>query len=203
MIQAKSFFRTLFWNKKSLSYAVLFGLMCGVFGFFYFIAEQEEDMLAMHLNAQEDFVVMATNKNEAMAPRFQAMDKKGQSYVIDAQKAALKEGDDTIILLNLPAFHMTLHNQKNLDVTAREGIFLQDKKHLSLKGGVHVKYGADTVFDMPVTEVDLNTGSLRGDQSIHGHMEDMMISAGSFEIQDRGAKIILTQSPVIRFHGKK
>ena len=189
------------YKKRLWNYMILGCLVFGGAGFFYVV--DNDEMTHSTLAEKEDLVSMAEHKNEATSPHFQAVDKKGQPYVISAEKASLKEDDDAIMLLTTPAFHMALHNHHELNVNAKEGVFVQNKKHISLKGSVHVEYGANTVFDMPMTEIDLNTGSLHGNESIKGHMDEIFIEAGRFEIYDRGAKIILTHQPVVRFHGKK
>lgn len=182
---------TLF-MRRSLKYILIFLALFLTGGFFAFMAYYSEPTEVVITQA-------IAHENEALQPHYQAVDEKGQTYVIDAEKAYLKEGSESLIILKSPTFNMTLNNGTKIKVVAEQGFLDQDTKRLTLKGLVKVNYGDQGIFEMPITEIDLKLGSFFGDESLKGQMNQLNIQAGHFDIQERGSKITLTDHPVLRF----
>lgn len=179
--------------RRSLKYIFFFAALLLTGGFFAF--------MTVYQDKSEPIVVEAPkHQNEALQAHYEAVDQKGQPYIIDADKAYLQDGSDEIIVLVTPTFRMTLNNNIKIFVKAKTGLLNQETKKLTLSGFVKVHYGDKTTFEMPITEIDLKLGSLFGNKSLKGNMDQLDVQAGHFDIQDRGAKITLTDHPVLRFN---
>lgn len=142
------------------------------------------------------------HENHALNPHFQSKDNKGQPYKVDAVKGYLMD-DGEVFLLKEPSFSLKLSNGNVVTVTAEKGFLHQEQSNLKLQGSVVVSYGDQVRFRMPFTEIDLETSEIKGDKSILGGSEKLSLQAGSFHIEEKGAKITLTDKPVLRFNVQK
>lgn len=179
--------------RRSLKYMLFFTALLLTGGFFAFMQIYQE-------KSEPVIVEASKHQNEALQAHYEAVDQKGQPYIIDAIRAYLENGSDDVIVLVTPTFRMTLNDGTKIFVKAETGLLNQETKKLTLKGFVKVNYGDKTAFEMPITEIDLKLGSLFGDQSLKGNIDQLNVQAGHFDIQERGAKITLTDHPVLRFH---
>ena len=142
------------------------------------------------------------HENHALNPHFHSLDEKGQPYSIDATRGYTMAGDE-MFLLKKPLFSLTLQNGTIVKVTAEKGYLNKEQMNLKLYGNVNVSYGEETRFRMPFSEIDLRTSEIKGDQSILGGSEKLTLHAGTFHIEEKGAKITLTDKPVLRFNVQK
>ncbi len=183
---------------RSLKYSLLGFALCVVTGIVYIVQESENEYTA---SAIPPLVSQQNTQNEALKPRFQATNEKGQPYTIQADTAVMRESDG-IIVLSLPFYMIHLKNDNQVKITALKGFLNQEKKKLILDGNVVVTYGKDMTVNMPSAHIDLSEGDVFGDKSIQIMGERVRIEAGSFEICHRGDTIVLTDKPVLMFRVK-
>jgi LPS export ABC transporter protein LptC len=185
---------------KSLKYIFLITSVCILMGVTYTVYSNDEEERAKDVVSHSLAPLAETQakSNNALNPHFQAVDEKGQPYTIKADSAIVRDKDD-IVVLSSPSYTIRLTTKTQITVTALQGYLDQDKKKLTLDGRVVVHYGDGTTFTMPNVRIDLKAGDAFGDQSIQGISETMHIRAGTFDIQNKGDKIILTDKPVLTF----
>lgn len=156
-------------------------------------------------------------------PHFQGLDQKQQPYRITAA-LSMTNDHTSVTQLKEPTYTLDLHEGKTVHVTANHGVFDQEKKELVLTDNVVIVHdetsvhqhhapqssitaqksekNTKTIIRMPFVRIDLDTGFAEGDQSMHLSNNTMIARAGSFEIHDKGDKIVLTDKPSLRFSVK-
>lgn len=122
-------------------------------------------------------------------PRFVGKDEKGRAFVLTAASAVRDENDYQRVLLDKPALILDAEGVDPTRVTAKSGVYREDRRVLNLDGGVTMT-GADTTFDTASSIFNTATGELEGEGQISGVGSLGEITAKSYGVYDKGERLV-------------
>jgi lipopolysaccharide export system protein LptC len=121
---------------------------------------------------------------------FFGRDGDGRAYVLSAREAARDDADyqrirlrDALLALNFDSPAQTL-------VSADRGIYREDNRLLALSGHIHFRDPSGDDFLTQQAVVDTVNGALVGPGPVKGFGPTGTIQANSFEIFDRGQRVV-------------
>ncbi|WP_374532902.1 LPS export ABC transporter periplasmic protein LptC [Phenylobacterium sp.] len=126
---------------------------------------------------------------ELVNPRFVGKDDRGRAFVITAAAAVRDENDYQRVLLEEPALILDAEGVNPRRVTAKSGVYSEDRRVLNLDGGVRMS-GADTSFDTLSSIFNTATGELEGEGPISGSSSLGEITAKSYGVYDKGERLV-------------
>ena len=122
-------------------------------------------------------------------PRFVGKDEKGRAFVITASSAERDENDYQRVLLREPALVLDAEGESPSRVTAKTGVYSEDKRVLNLDGGVKMS-GSNTDFNTQSSIFNTATGELEGEGLISGASSLGEITAKSYGVYDKGERLV-------------
>ena len=122
-------------------------------------------------------------------PRFVGKDEKGRAFVITAASAERDENDYQRVLLNQPALVLDAEGANPSRVTAKTGVYSEDRRVLNLDGGVKMS-GSNADFDTQSSIFNTATGELEGQGQISGVGSLGEITAKSYGVYDKGERLV-------------
>ena len=126
---------------------------------------------------------------ELVNPRFVGKDEKGRAFVITASSAERDENDYQRVLLREPALVLDAEGESPSRVTAKTGVYSEDKRVLNLDGGVKMS-GSNTEFNTQSSIFNTATGELEGQGQISGVGSLGEITAKSYGVYDKGERLV-------------
>ena len=126
---------------------------------------------------------------ELVNPRFVGKDNKGRAFVLTAAAAVRDENDYQRVLLDRPALILDAEGVNPTRVTARSGVYNEDRQMLNLDGGVKMS-GGDVTFDTVSSIFNTATGELEGQGQISGASQLGEITAKSYGVYDKGERLV-------------
>ena len=126
---------------------------------------------------------------ELVNPRFVGKDDKGRAFVLTAATAVRDENDYQRVLLDKPALILDAGGINPTRVTAKSGVYREDRRVLNLDGGVTMS-GQDTTFDTLSSIFNTATGELEGEGPISGSSSLGEITAKSYGVYDKGERLV-------------
>lgn len=122
-------------------------------------------------------------------PRFVGKDEKGRAFVLTASTAVRDENDYQRVLLDKPALILDAEGSNPTRVTAKSGVYREDRRVLNLDGGVKMS-GGDVSFDTASSIFNTATGELEGQGEISGASSLGEITAKSYGVYDKGERLV-------------
>jgi len=122
-------------------------------------------------------------------PRFIGRDDKGRAYVLTAVSAIRDENDYQRVLLDRPSLILDEEGENPVKVTAKSGVYREDRRVLNLEGGVKMVSGALN-FDTASSIFNTATGELEGQGQISGAGSLGEITAKSYGVYDKGDRLV-------------
>ncbi len=126
---------------------------------------------------------------QLMNPRFVGRDDKGRAYVLTAVSAIRDENDYQRVLLDRPSLILDEGGENPMTVTAKAGVYREDRRVLNLDGGVRMNGGALN-FDTASSIFNTATGELEGQGQISGAGSLGEITAKSYGVYDKGDRLV-------------
>ena len=126
---------------------------------------------------------------ELVNPRFVGKDNKGRAFVLTAAAAVRDENDYQRVLLDRPALILDAEGVNPTRVTAKSGVYNEDRQMLNLDGGVKMS-GGDVTFDTASSIFNTATGELEGEGLISGASSLGEITAKSYGVYDKGERLV-------------
>ena len=126
---------------------------------------------------------------ELVNPRFVGKDEKGRAFVITASSAERDENDYQRVLLREPALVLDAEGESPSRVTAKTGVYSEDKRVLNLDGGVKMS-GSNADFNTQSSIFNTATGELEGQGQIAGVGPLGEITAKSYGVYDKGERLV-------------
>jgi lipopolysaccharide export system protein LptC len=126
---------------------------------------------------------------ELVNPRFVGKDDKGRAFVITANSAERDENDYQRVLLREPALVLDAESESPSRVTAKTGVYSEDKRVLNLDGGVKMS-GSNADFNTQSSIFNTATGELEGQGQISGVGSLGEITAKSYGVYDKGERLV-------------
>lgn len=124
--------------------------------------------------------------------RFDGLDEKDRPYMLTADMATQSDREKDRIDLELPKADITLQDGAWLALTARQGLYRRESQMLDLSGSVSLFHDQGFELLTESAQVDLDRGTVSGNQPIQGQGEMGLIEAEGFRVYDRGARILFT-----------
>ena len=122
-------------------------------------------------------------------PRFVGKDEKGRAFVITATSAERDENDYQRVLLREPSLVLDAEGEAPSKVTAKTGVYSEDRRVLNLDGGVKMS-GSNTDFNTQSSIFNTATGELEGQGQISGVGSLGEITAKSYGVYDKGERLV-------------
>ncbi len=126
---------------------------------------------------------------ELVNPRFVGKDDKGRAFVITAASAERDESDYQRVLLKDPSLVLDAEGVSPSRVTAKTGVYSEDRRVLNLDGGVKMS-GSNVDFDTASSIFNTATGELEGQGQISGVGSLGEITAKSYGVYDKGERLV-------------
>jgi lipopolysaccharide export system protein LptC len=130
---------------------------------------------------------MEVLENVMTKPHYQGVDVNNQPFTVIADKAVQK--DKNIVDLENISADMMRADGKWLALKALSGQLDNQKKHMTLVGGVSLFYEGGIEFNTKQAYVDMAGGRAYGDSPVQGQGPMGTITANSFEVLERGKSI--------------
>jgi lipopolysaccharide export system protein LptC len=118
--------------------------------------------------------------------RFFGRDGDGRAYVLSAAQAARDDADFQRIMLKEAMLTMNVDSPSPTRISADTGVYRENDRLLRLAGHVTFRDATGDVFTTSQAVVDTVNGEVMGASKVRGQGPTGAISAGSFEILDRG-----------------
>ena len=122
-------------------------------------------------------------------PRFLGRDDKGRAYVLTAKTAVRDPNDYQRVLLNTPMLILDEEGEHPMHLSARSGVYREDRRMLNLDGGVRLN-GDDISFSTVSSIFNTATGELEGLGQIQGAGPLGEIIAKSYGVYDKGERMV-------------
>jgi lipopolysaccharide export system protein LptC len=119
-------------------------------------------------------------------PRYAGHTNNGEPYRLTAASAYADPKQPDRVHLDRPAGALTGAGPRDLNVTARRGLYNRAGDKLDLNGGVELTTSDGYRFDTNHAHIDLKNGQVVGDQPIQGFGPTGTLWAERFEILDKG-----------------
>lgn len=123
-------------------------------------------------------------------PRFQGRDEQGRSFMIAAREARRDDRDLTKIVLDHPNVALAPETATPSRVSAASGVYTEGDRILRLDGAVRIEDGDGYRFASDGAIVDTKAGTVVGAGSMIGDGPSGQMTADSYEVQDRGDRMI-------------
>jgi lipopolysaccharide export system protein LptC len=134
-------------------------------------------------------VAEADTPIQLINPRFVGRDDKGRAYVLTAASAIRDENDYQRVLLDKPSLILDEEGENPATITAKSGVYREDRRMLNLEGGVKMVSGALN-FDTASSIFNTATGELEGQGQISGAGSLGEITAKSYGVYDKGDRLV-------------
>lgn len=122
-------------------------------------------------------------------PRFVGRDDKGRAFVLTAATATRDPNEYQRVLLDTPALILDAEGENPVRVSAKAGVYREDRRVLNLDGGVKMT-GGDLNFDTASSIFNTATGELEGQGQISGAGSLGEITAKSYGVYDKGDRLV-------------
>jgi lipopolysaccharide export system protein LptC len=122
--------------------------------------------------------------------RFYGRDAQARPYVLGAAEAS--RGDKDLHRVNLirPTLTLDAGGDRPSQLTADGGVYREDDRMVRLQGHVTVQASGGAVFRTDRAIIDTVKGVVAGPSPVVGTAPTGMITAHSFTIYDRGARVV-------------
>jgi lipopolysaccharide export system protein LptC len=122
--------------------------------------------------------------------RFFGRDSGGRPYVLAAGEASRDDRDLKLVALKLPALTLDAGSDQAARVSADAGAYREDDRKVRLNGHVTLQTASGAVFHTDRAVADTVKGQVDGPSLVFGAGPTGEISAQSFTIYDRGARVV-------------
>ena len=122
-------------------------------------------------------------------PRFLGRDDKGRAFVLTAKTAVRDPKDYQRVQLDTPMLILDEEGVRPTRISARSGVYREDRRVLNLEGGVKLN-GGDVNFTTATSIFNTATGELEGTGEIQGAGALGEIIAKSYGVYDKGERMV-------------
>ena len=134
-------------------------------------------------------------------PRFVGRDDKGRAFVLTALSATRDQKDYQKVYLDHPALILDEEGPDPLKIVAKAGVYHEATRKLEVSGGVRLS-GAKAAFETAASLFDTKTGELVGSGPVQGSGLLGDISAKSYGVYDKGARMVFKGGVHTRLNAK-
>ncbi len=140
---------------------------------------------------------------EMINPRFTGRDSNGSPYVVTADTASRRP--ESVSRTELANPKLVFEDRENPDsaVTAERGVFDRDANTLDLYGKVRFETDNGYLFETEHARVRTSEGVVMGDAPISGSGPMGALQAQSFQILERGSRVVFDGNVVARINVKR
>lgn len=159
------------------------------------------------LHFRLNFAAVSANQNEEPSminPRFLGIDKDNLAYSITADLARNLTLGSPSVELEMPKADIALNDGTWLVLTAKNGVFQEDKNTLDLTGSVNFFHDSGYEFQTKKVEIDLKNGLAWGAEAVRGQGSFGELRGQGFNMLDKGKIIVFTgKSKLMIYPGEK
>lgn len=124
-------------------------------------------------------------------PRFTGVLRDGRPFLITAQHAERDVQDQNLVLLTSPTLVRGYGQPGASQATAKTGLYREAEHTLLLSDEVKITNGEGYEFDAPRALINMRTGEVTGDAGIAGAGPKGSTRANSYEVTDKGDRVVL------------
>jgi lipopolysaccharide export system protein LptC len=125
-------------------------------------------------------------------PRFYGQDDHGRNFVVSAAEAQRSLRVTADIRLTQPHLKLAGDAARSTEVFARQGVYDDARKLVSLQGDVRLVQADGTTFRADQALIDMRAGTVVGNSHVEGSGPLGQIKASSYAIYDKGARVVFT-----------
>jgi lipopolysaccharide export system protein LptC len=125
-------------------------------------------------------------------PHFVGQDKHRRAFEIAAREAQRSLRVVSDIKLIAPEIKFAGAGDRSIQVSAKQGVFDEPAKRVSLEGDVTIVSGEGTTFHTQKALIDIPNGSVVGNSPVQGSGPLGQIQASSYAIYHNGAQAVFT-----------
>jgi lipopolysaccharide export system protein LptC len=122
--------------------------------------------------------------------RFFGRDSNGRPYEIGSAEASRDDRDLKLVTLRQPTLTLDAGADRTTRISADRGLYREDDRIVRLNGNVALRTADGDVFRTDRVIADTVKGVVNGPAPVHGAGPTGDISAGSFDVLDRGARVV-------------
>ena len=123
-------------------------------------------------------------------PHFYGRDNQGRAYTLGATQASRDEQSFQKVLLRNPSVTLDVGGAHPSNLTADNGIYLEDTRILYLRGHVRADNAKVSTFATDQAVVNTRTGTVNGAGAIDSHTPLGALNSKSFDVYDKGDRVI-------------
>ena len=142
--------------------------------------------LRRHESAQKE----ASAPIRMINPHFYGRDNQGRAYTLGATQASRDEQSFQKVLLRNPSVTLDVGGAHPSNLTADNGIYLEDTRILYLRGHVRADNAKVSTFATDQAVVNTRTGVVNGAGAIDSHTPLGALNSKSFDVYDKGDRVI-------------
>jgi lipopolysaccharide export system protein LptC len=122
-------------------------------------------------------------------PRYIGTDEHNRPYIITADTATVDRVDRRRLNLQNLQADMTLEDNRWISVSAPQGIYQQDRQHLTLAGPIEVYSDEGYELHAVTAQLDIQAGTAASDQPVRGHGPVGAITANNFRVDRKAQRL--------------
>jgi lipopolysaccharide export system protein LptC len=122
--------------------------------------------------------------------QFFGRDAGGRPYVLGAAEASRDDRDLKLVTLRLPTLTLDAGADRPARLNADNGLYREDSRMVSMAGHVSLQTSQGDVFRADRAVVDTVQGTVAGPAPVTGTGPTGDITAQSFSVYDRGARVV-------------
>ncbi len=142
--------------------------------------------LRRHESAQKE----ASAPIRMINPHFYGRDNQGRAFTLGASQASRDEQSFQKVLLRNPSVTLDVGGAHPSNLTADNGIYLEDTRILYLRGHVRADNAAVSTFATDQAVVNTRTGVVNGADAIDSRTPLGTLNSKSFDVYDKGDRVI-------------
>jgi len=142
----------------------------------------------------------ASNKTQTQAtdtpllldkPRFTGVLKDGRAFLITADRAVRDAKDQNLVHLTTPLLVRGYGAPDPSQATSKTGLYREAEHTLLLSEDVKITGAEGYTFAAPQALIDMRTGEVSGDSGIAGAGPKASTQANSYNVTDKGDRVVL------------
>ncbi len=148
-------------------------------------------LVATHAIRRHDSVQKETSAPIRMInPHFYGRDNQGRAYTLGASQASRDETSFQKVLLRHPTVTLDVDGVHPSNLTADDGVYLEDTRILYLRGHVRADNAKTSSFATDQAVVNTRTGEVNGAGAIDSKTPLGALNSKSFDVYDKGDRVI-------------
>jgi lipopolysaccharide export system protein LptC len=126
-----------------------------------------------------------------LKPRFSGRTPDGRSFVITGKDGMRENATASDIRISEPVLTLRRENGRTQQMTAKSGLYDEDRHTLLLTGDVRMDNGAGSRFAAKEARIDTRSGAISGQSGLRAEGQSGQVQAQTYEADEKGDRVIL------------